>query len=101
MVPPLRGRRAADGAEEKAGHFGRDDSVRKGEPKRAGQAPPLQKRERAGPPEGGRYAGACWGTRGRDRLRGFMEAIRKETETSVASRDPRGGRAGFWALIGT
>jgi len=24
-VPPLRGRRAADSAEEKAGHFGRDD----------------------------------------------------------------------------
>src|SRR5690242_2211797 len=30
-----------------------------------------------------------------------MEAIGKEREGSVASRDPRGGRAGFWALIGT
>jgi len=28
MVPPLRGRRAADGTEEKAGHSGRDDRVR-------------------------------------------------------------------------
>jgi hypothetical protein len=28
MVPPLRGRRAADGAREKAGHSGRDDSAR-------------------------------------------------------------------------
>jgi hypothetical protein len=28
-VPPLPGRRAADGAEEKAGHSGRDDGVRK------------------------------------------------------------------------
>ena len=27
-VPPLRGRRAADGAEEKAGHSGRDDKLR-------------------------------------------------------------------------
>jgi hypothetical protein len=26
-VPPLRGRRAADGAEEKAGHSGRDDRI--------------------------------------------------------------------------
>jgi hypothetical protein len=26
MVPPLRGRRAADGAQEKAGHSGRDDN---------------------------------------------------------------------------
>jgi len=29
MVPPLRGRRAGDGAEEKAGHSGRDDRWRK------------------------------------------------------------------------
>jgi len=28
-VPPLRGRRAADGAEENAGHSGRDDRVGK------------------------------------------------------------------------
>ena len=28
MVPPLRGRRAADGAKENAGHSGRDDSAR-------------------------------------------------------------------------
>ena len=27
MVPPLRGRRAADGAEEKTGHSGQDDRV--------------------------------------------------------------------------
>ena len=26
-VPPLRGRRAEDGAEEKAGHYGRDDRM--------------------------------------------------------------------------
>jgi hypothetical protein len=29
-VPPLRGRRAADGAEEKTGHSGRDDRKKKG-----------------------------------------------------------------------
>ena len=27
MVPPLRGRRAEDGAQEKAGHSGRDDGA--------------------------------------------------------------------------
>ena len=30
MVPPLHGRRAADGAKEKAGHSGRDDREEKG-----------------------------------------------------------------------
>lgn len=30
-----------------------------------------------------------------------MEPIRKEIDASVATRDPRGARAGFWALIGT
>ena len=30
-----------------------------------------------------------------------MEAIGKDAEASVATRDPRGARAGFWALIGT
>jgi hypothetical protein len=28
MVPPLHGRRAEDGAEEKTGHSGRDDGLR-------------------------------------------------------------------------
>ena len=30
-----------------------------------------------------------------------METIGKEVEAGVATRDPRGGVAGFWALIGT
>jgi hypothetical protein len=38
-VPPLRGRRAADGAEEKAGHSGRDDSVRKRKRKKNPHSP--------------------------------------------------------------
>ena len=35
-VPPLRGRRAADGAEENIGHSGRDDDVGEEYPERAG-----------------------------------------------------------------
>ncbi len=38
---------------------------------------------------------------GRDRLRGFMENFGREAETSVAGQNPRGARAGFWALIAT
>jgi len=45
MVPPLRGRRAADGAQEKAGHSGRDDGNRNGKP-RSGLPPFLRQGER-------------------------------------------------------
>ncbi len=41
MVPPLRGRRAGDGAKEKAGHYGRDDGAKLN-----------QEKDKSGRPEG-------------------------------------------------
>ena len=45
-VPPLRGRRAADGAEEKAGHSGRDDKLRDSKRKSRGNQEEIKRKSR-------------------------------------------------------